>query len=77
MTESTTPSIDNFAITLEFTVAELNSLLNTLNVPQQAPATTLVGFINAIQRQASPQVIKAKESLVAVEKAQNESQAAS
>jgi hypothetical protein len=72
MSEATTPSIDDFAISLEFTVAELNSLLNTLNTPHQAPATTLVGFINAIQRQAGPQVVKAKESLAAVEKAQDE-----
>ena len=76
MSEVTTSSIDDFAVTLEFTVKELNSLLNILNTPNQVPATTLVAFINAIQQQAAPQVNKAKESLSAIEKANDEPQAA-
>jgi hypothetical protein len=72
-----TPSVDDFAVTLEFAVKEINSLLNILNTPNQVPATTLVAFINMIQQQAGPQVLKAQESLAAVAKAQDESKAAS
>lgn len=62
----TTPSIDDFVVTLEFAVKEVNALLNILNTPHQVPATTLVAFINLIQQQAGPQVLKAQESLDAV-----------
>ena len=75
--DSTTPVVDDFVVTLEFAVKEVNALLNILNTPQQVPATTLVAFINLIQQQAGPQVLKAQESLAAVAKAQDESQAAS
>jgi hypothetical protein len=77
MSESTTPSIDDFVVTLEFAVKEINALLNILNTPNQVPATTLVGFINLIQQQAGPQVSQAQESLEAVVKAQDESKATS
>jgi hypothetical protein len=73
--DSTTPVVDDFAVALEFSVKELNTLLNILNTPNQVPATTLVAFINAIQQQAGPQVQKAKDSLEAVAKAQDESKA--
>jgi len=75
--DSTTPAVDDFVVTLEFAVKEVNALLNILNTPNQVPATTLVAFINLIQQQAGPQVIKAQESLAAVTKAQDESEAAS
>lgn len=71
------PSVDDFAVTLEFAVKEINALLNILNTPNQVPATTLVAFINMIQQQAGPQVLKAQESLAAVAKAQDEPKAAS
>ena len=71
------PSVDDFAVTLEFAVKEINALLNILNTPNQVPATTLVAFINLIQQQAGPQVLKAQESLAAVAKAQDESKATS
>jgi hypothetical protein len=71
------PAVDDFVVTLEFAVKEVNALLNILNTPNQVPATTLVAFINLIQRQAGPQVQQAQESLAAVEKAQNESKATS
>jgi hypothetical protein len=71
----TTPIIDDFAVSVEFTVKELNALLNILNTPNQVPATTLVAFINLIQQQAGPQVQQAQESLEAVKKAQNEPKA--
>ena len=63
--------LDDFNVTLEFSVKEINALLNVL---AQSPFIQVVGFINAIQEQAGPQVEQAKQSLEAVEKAQkNES----
>lgn len=71
------PAVDDFVVTLEFAVKEVNALLNILNTPNQVPATTLVAFINMIQQQAGPQAAKAQESLAAVAKAQDESKTAS
>lgn len=71
------PSVDDFVVNLEFAVKEVNALLNILNTPNQVPATTLVAFINIIQQQAAPQIIKAQEGLAAVAKAQDESKATS
>jgi len=75
MSEVTTPSVDDFVVTLEMSVKEVNALLNILNTPNQVPATTLVAFINLIQQQAGPQVQQAQESLAAVTKAQDEPKA--
>lgn len=63
--------LDDFNVTLEFSVKEINALLNVL---AQSPFIQVVGFINAIQEQAGPQVEQARKSLEAIEKAQkNES----
>lgn len=75
MSEKELPSVDDFAVTLELTVKEVNVLLNILNMPSQVPSTTLVAFINLIQQQAGPQALKAQESLAAVAKAQDEPKA--
>jgi len=75
--ENTALPVDDFVVNLEFAVKEINSLLNILNTPNQVPATTLVAFINMIQQQAGPQVLRAQESLAAVAKAQDELKAAS
>ena len=77
MTEEVKNPLDDFSVTLEFSVKEINALLNILNTPNQVPATTLVAFINAIQQQAGPQAQKAKDSLEAIAKAQDESKATS
>jgi hypothetical protein len=69
------PSVDDFVVTLEFAVKDVNTLLNILNMPSQAPVVTLAAFINGIQMQAGPQVQKAQDSLAAVAKAQDEPQA--
>jgi hypothetical protein len=61
--------LDDFNVTLEFSVKEINALLNVL---AQSPFIQVVGFINAIQNQAGPQVEQAKNSLEAVEKAQKD-----
>jgi len=68
------PAVDDFVVTLEMSVKEVNALLNVLNTPNQVPSTTFVAFINMIQQQATPQVLKAQESLAAVAKAQDEPQ---
>jgi hypothetical protein len=77
MSEKELPSVDDFVVTLEMSVKEVNALLNVLNTPNQVPTTTYVAFINMIQMQAGPQVSKAQESLAAVAKAQDELKAAS
>lgn len=64
--------LDDFVVTLEFAVRDLNSLLNVLNVPNQVPSMVFANFITAIQQQAGPQVAKAQEGLAAVEKAKDE-----
>jgi hypothetical protein len=61
--------LDDFNVTLEFSVKEINALLNVL---AQSPFIQVVGFINAIQEQAGPQVEQARKSLEAVEKAQKD-----
>jgi hypothetical protein len=69
MSEKVNDLLDDFNVTLEFSVREINGLLNVL---AQSPFIQVVGFINAIQSQAGPQVEQAKKNLEAVEKA-NES----
>ena len=75
MSEKELPSVDDFVVTIELSVKEVNALLNILNTPNQVPTTTFAAFINMIQMQAGPQVSKAQESLDAVAKAQDESKA--
>jgi hypothetical protein len=75
MNEEVKNMLDDFVVTLEMSVKELNALLNVLNTPNQVPTTTFVAFINKFQMQAGPQVQKAQESLEAVAKAQDESKA--
>ena len=64
--------LDDFAVTLELSVRDVNMLLNCLNLPLQMPTTTANYFINIIQNQAGPQVQKAKTDLEAVAKASKE-----
>jgi len=61
--------LDDFNVTLEFSVKDTNALLNVL---AQSPFIQVVGFINAIQEQAGPQVEHARASLEAVKKAQKD-----
>ena len=75
MSEKELPSVDDFVVSIEMSVKELNAWLNVLNTPNQVPTTTYVAFINMIQQQAGPQVLKAQESLAAVAKAQDEPKA--
>jgi hypothetical protein len=69
MNEELNKRLDASPVTLEFTVQEINVLLNVLNMPLQAPAITLAGFITAIQNQAGPQVEKTKAAFEAIQNA--------
>jgi hypothetical protein len=64
--EKVMEKLNDFSVTLEFTVGQLNEIVNTINQAGQAPATALVGIINAIQLQAGPQVEKARADLESV-----------
>jgi hypothetical protein len=61
--------LDDFAVTIELTVKEVNALLNILNNPLHTNAVSLVAFIQLLQMQAGPQVEKAQASLKSVEEA--------
>jgi hypothetical protein len=63
-------NIDDFAVTIELTVKEINVLLNILNNPLHTNSVSLVTFIQLLQMQAGPQIEKAQASLKAVEEAQ-------
>ena len=54
-------------IKLEFTVEQINTLLNALNQPMQAGSITLAGFIKTIYEQSAPQAPKEKEDTNNVE----------
>lgn len=64
--EKVLEQLNEFSVTLEFTVRELNEIVNILNLPSQVPAMALVGVINSIQVQAAPQIEKARTNLEAV-----------
>ena len=66
MNEAVLKQLDEFSVNLEFTVKQLNEIVNILNLPSQVPATALVGVINAIQMQAAPQIEKARKDLETV-----------
>lgn len=69
MSDKVKELLDDFNVTLEFSVKDVNSLLNIL---AQMPFIQVVGFINEIQNQAGPQVEKARKSLEAVAEAQKD-----
>ena len=69
MSDKVNDLLGDFNVTLDFSVNEINALLNIL---AQAPFIQVVGFVNAIQSQAGPQIEQARKNLEAVEKA-NES----
>jgi len=53
MSDKTKQMLDDFAVNLEFTVRDLNILLNMLDKPFQSPTTAFSYFINMIQNQAA------------------------
>lgn len=77
--ETSNNPLDDFSVTLEYTIKEINALLTLL---AKLPFVESVGAINSIQTQVVPQFEKAKASLDAVlktakEEAKDESKAAS
>lgn len=77
MSEETIPSIDDFIVTIELSVKQVNEQLNMMNQPFAVPSLKWAEYINLYQQQALPQVKQAQESLETIAKAQDESQAAS
>jgi len=67
--EAILKQLDDFVVTLEFTLKDLNDIINLINQANQAPIMALASVINAIQMQAGPQVAKAREALEAVKNA--------
>lgn len=70
--------LEDFSVTLEYTIKEVNELLTLL---AQLPYAQCIGAMNSIHQQVGPQFEKAKAALEAVKKSQeknkNESKAAS
>lgn len=64
--QSSNNPLDEVSVTLEYTVKEINAMLNAL---AKLPFVDAVGPINSIQVQVAPQFEKAKASLDAVLKA--------
>jgi hypothetical protein len=58
--------LDDMSVTLEYTIREVNAMLNALG---KLPFIDAMGPINSIQVQVAPQFEKAKASLDAVLKA--------
>ena len=69
MSEKTKEMLDDFVVTLEFSVHDLNVLLNALNMPNKTATTAFAYFVNVIQNQAGPQVEKARKDLETVSQA--------
>ena len=61
--------LDDFVVTLEYSVKEINALLNIL---AKLPFTDAVGAINSIQVQVGPQFEKARAGLEEVLKTTKE-----
>jgi hypothetical protein len=74
MSEPANNPLDEVSVTLEYTVREINALLNLLG---KLPFIEAVGAINSIQVQVGPQFEKAKAGMDAVLKATKEKEPAS
>lgn len=71
MSDKVKELLDDFSVTLEFSVQDLNAIINQI---AQLPYIQAAPIIHEMQRQAAPQVEKARASLEAIEKAKkNES----
>jgi hypothetical protein len=63
MNEKINSALDEVTITLEYTIKEVNALLNLLG---ELPFLKAVGAVNSIQVQAGPQVERARAGIEAV-----------
>lgn len=53
--------IDNAVVTLQYTLRNINELINMLNRPCTTPVMAFANFINDIHLQIAPQVQKLNE----------------
>lgn len=63
-------NLNDMMATAELSVGDWNLLVNMLNMPSQAQSIVCAKLIEVLSLQIGPQVEKAKESLEAVQKAQ-------
>ena len=70
MSDDIMKNLNDMMATAELSVGDWNLLFNTLNMPVQAQAIVCAKLIEVLSDQVGPQVVKAKESLEAVKKAQ-------
>jgi len=48
--------LDDKIMTLQFSVKDINGIINALNMPNQTPVVLLANIIAAIQNQCAPQI---------------------
>jgi len=48
--------LDDKIMTLQFSVKDINGIINALNMPSQTPVVLLANIIAAIQAQCAPQI---------------------
>ena len=70
MSDDIMKNLNDMMATGELSVGDWNLLFNTLNMPSQAQTIVCAKLIEVLSEQIGPQVVKARESLEAVQKAQ-------
>jgi hypothetical protein len=61
MTQPTQDAMENAVVTLQYTLRNINELINLLNRPATSPVMALANFINDIHLQIAPQIEKMNE----------------
>jgi len=54
--------LDTFVVTLQYTLKDINLLINSMNRPYETPVMQWANFINDIHLQIEPQVKELNES---------------
>jgi len=57
-----TDPLDTFVVTLQYTLRDVNVLINSMNRPYETPVMQWANFINDIHLQIEPQVKELNES---------------
>ena len=55
--------IENSVVTLQYTLRNINELINMLNMPSSTPVMAFANFINDIHLQIGPQIQKLNEEM--------------
>ena len=55
--------MDDAVVTLQYTLRQINELINAMNKPVQTPVMAWANYINDIHLQVGPQVQKLNEEL--------------